>query len=65
MARACMSAGAGRMCLRAVTVETWGSTLAHPKGKLLPVELDVTRKESIAALVEEIGKKQKSRSRCS
>jgi NAD(P)-dependent dehydrogenase (short-subunit alcohol dehydrogenase family) len=52
--------GGRRRDVLARTVETWGSTLAHPKGKLLPVELDVTRKDSIAALVEEIGKKEKS-----
>jgi NADP-dependent 3-hydroxy acid dehydrogenase YdfG len=36
------------------TAETWGSSLANPKGKLIPVTVDITSKESIQMLVNEI-----------
>lgn len=35
-------------------VNTWGSTLAHPQGKLIAVECDITDKKSISNLVEEL-----------
>jgi NADP-dependent 3-hydroxy acid dehydrogenase YdfG len=36
----------------------WGATLAHPKGKIIPVQADITDKESIQGLVKEIGGKE-------
>ncbi|KAG2156348.1 hypothetical protein DEU56DRAFT_231454 [Suillus clintonianus] len=36
----------------------WGSSLAHPKGKLIPVTCDVMSKESIKQLVQEITKNE-------
>lgn len=35
-------------------IDTWGSTLAHPQGKLIAVECDITDKKSITNLVEEL-----------
>ncbi|KIK58335.1 hypothetical protein GYMLUDRAFT_1006896 [Collybiopsis luxurians FD-317 M1] len=35
-------------------VNTWGSSLAHPKGKLIPLECDITDKNSISNLVKEV-----------
>jgi NAD(P)-dependent dehydrogenase (short-subunit alcohol dehydrogenase family) len=35
-------------------VNTWGGTLAHPKGQLIALECDITDKKSITNLVEEI-----------
>jgi len=35
-------------------VDTWGNTLAHPQGKLIAVECDITDKHSITNLVEEL-----------
>jgi NAD(P)-dependent dehydrogenase (short-subunit alcohol dehydrogenase family) len=39
-------------------VKSWGSTLAHPKGKLIPLQVDITDKASIKKLVEEISSKE-------
>jgi NAD(P)-dependent dehydrogenase (short-subunit alcohol dehydrogenase family) len=39
-------------------VSSWGSTLAHPKGKLIPIEADITDKASIQNLVKQIGAKE-------
>lgn len=41
------------------TVKTWGSSLAHPQGKIIPLQADVTSKPSIQNLVTEIGKNEK------
>jgi len=35
-------------------VDTWGNSLAHPKGQLIAVECDITSKESIQSLVKEL-----------
>ncbi|KIK58325.1 hypothetical protein GYMLUDRAFT_1006858 [Collybiopsis luxurians FD-317 M1] len=35
-------------------VNTWGSSLAHPKGKLIAIQSDITDKASISNLVEEL-----------
>ncbi|KAG1755405.1 hypothetical protein EDB19DRAFT_1955167 [Suillus lakei] len=40
------------------TAKQWGSSLAHPKGKLIPVACDVTSKDSIKNLVQEISKQE-------
>jgi NAD(P)-dependent dehydrogenase (short-subunit alcohol dehydrogenase family) len=40
-------------------VKTWGSSLAHSKGQLIPIECDITNKDSIKSLVEEIQKREK------
>lgn len=40
-------------------VKTWGSSLAHPKGEMIPVQCDVTSKESIQGLVQAVSKKDK------
>ncbi|KAG1752507.1 uncharacterized protein EDB91DRAFT_1234529 [Suillus paluster] len=36
----------------------WGSSLAHPKGKLVPVTSDITSKDSIKQPVQEISKQE-------
>lgn len=41
------------------TAETWGSSLANPNGKLIPVTADITSKDSIETLVNEIKTKEK------
>jgi NADP-dependent 3-hydroxy acid dehydrogenase YdfG len=41
------------------TASTWGSSLAHPKGKLIPLECDITDKSSIQNLVRQISNKEK------
>lgn len=41
------------------TVKTWGSSLAHPKGKLIAIPSDITSKASIQELVQEISKNEK------
>jgi NAD(P)-dependent dehydrogenase (short-subunit alcohol dehydrogenase family) len=40
------------------TSKQWGSSLAHPKGKLIPVTCDVTSKDSIKKLLQEISKQE-------
>jgi len=40
--------------------EKWGSSLAHPRGSLIPITCDITSKESIRELVNEIGKREKA-----
>ncbi|KZT29457.1 NAD-P-binding protein [Neolentinus lepideus HHB14362 ss-1] len=39
--------------------KTWGSSLVHPKGKLIPIQADITSKPSIENLVKEIRKNEK------
>lgn len=41
------------------TASTHGSSLVHPSGQLIPVQADITSKESISSLVAEISKKEK------
>jgi NADP-dependent 3-hydroxy acid dehydrogenase YdfG len=41
------------------TAATWGSSLAHPKGKIIPLECDITDKASIQNLVQQIEGKEK------
>ncbi|EIW78034.1 NAD(P)-binding protein [Coniophora puteana RWD-64-598 SS2] len=36
--------------------QRWGSSLSHPKGRIVPIACDVTSKESIQHLVMEVGK---------
>ncbi|KAI0348193.1 NAD(P)-binding protein [Trametopsis cervina] len=36
------------------SAETWGSSLAHPKGQLIPLRADITSKESIERLAKEV-----------
>ncbi|KIJ69913.1 hypothetical protein HYDPIDRAFT_77810 [Hydnomerulius pinastri MD-312] len=36
----------------------WGSSLVHPQGKLIPVVCDITSKDSIRNLVQDIGQKE-------
>jgi len=43
----------------AQTVKTWGSSLAHPQGKLIAIPCDVRSKDSIMNLVNEIEKNEK------
>ncbi|KAI0737735.1 NAD-P-binding protein [Daedaleopsis nitida] len=40
-------------------VKTWGKSLAHPRGQLIPMPADITNKASIDGLVKEIYKKEK------
>ncbi|TCD64059.1 hypothetical protein EIP91_004567 [Steccherinum ochraceum] len=40
-------------------VDKWGSSLAHPKGKMIPLTADITDKASIEKLAKEIGGKEK------
>lgn len=40
------------------TIETWGIDLANPKGKLIGIQCDITKKESIQALVKQIEQKE-------
>jgi len=40
-------------------VETWGSSLKHPKGAIIPIVCDVTSKDSVQHLVQEIEKREK------
>ncbi|ESK88499.1 short-chain dehydrogenase [Moniliophthora roreri MCA 2997] len=39
--------------------KTWGSNLAHPKGQIIPIQCDITDKQSIQAMVDEVKKKEK------
>ena len=41
------------------TAKKWGTSLAHPRGKLIPLPCDITSKPSIQHLVQEIGKREK------
>jgi len=41
------------------SAKTWGATLKHPKGQLIPMQCDITSKDSIQQLVKEIGKNEK------
>ncbi|TFK46914.1 NAD-P-binding protein [Heliocybe sulcata] len=41
------------------TAKTWGSSLAHPKGKIIPIQADITSKPSIENLVKEVSKHEK------
>ncbi|KAF8827792.1 hypothetical protein HHX47_DHR4000128 [Lentinula edodes] len=41
-------------------VNTWGSSLAHPKGQLIALECDITDKKSIQKLVEEVEGREKN-----
>jgi hypothetical protein len=40
------------------TAAAWSPSLAHPKGKLIPLEADITEKASIQKLVDELGKRE-------
>ncbi|EKM61520.1 uncharacterized protein PHACADRAFT_112207 [Phanerochaete carnosa HHB-10118-sp] len=40
-------------------VKTWGKNLEHPKGQLIPISADITDKDSIETLVNDIGNKEK------
>ena len=40
-------------------VKTWGSSLAHPQGKLIGVTADITDKASLENLAKEVGKHEK------
>ncbi|KAH9948821.1 NAD-P-binding protein [Amylocystis lapponica] len=40
-------------------VKTWGSSLVHPQGKLIPITADITDKASVERLAVEIGKHEK------
>lgn len=40
------------------SAETWGAKLANPKGKLIPVTADITSKETIQTLADEIKAKE-------
>ncbi|OCH94512.1 NAD(P)-binding protein [Obba rivulosa] len=39
--------------------ETWGASLAHPHGKLIPIQADITDKASLQNLADEIAKREK------
>ncbi|KAJ3986870.1 NAD(P)-binding protein [Lentinula detonsa] len=41
-------------------VNTWGKSLAHPRGQLIAIECDITDKKSIQNLVEEIKGREKN-----
>lgn len=41
-------------------VEKWGTLLAHPEGKLIPLTADITNKASIEKLVKDIGNREKT-----
>ncbi|KIM76359.1 hypothetical protein PILCRDRAFT_826347 [Piloderma croceum F 1598] len=38
--------------------KTWGSSLSHPKGQIIPIECDITSKPSIERLVKEVQQKE-------
>jgi NADP-dependent 3-hydroxy acid dehydrogenase YdfG len=38
--------------------KTWGSSLNHPKGQIIPIECDITSKSSIERLVKEVQQKE-------
>ncbi|EIN11064.1 hypothetical protein PUNSTDRAFT_119862 [Punctularia strigosozonata HHB-11173 SS5] len=40
-------------------VDTWGSSLLHPKGKLISTQVDITDKSSIRNLVKEVSSREK------
>ena len=40
------------------TAKYWGSSLAHPQGKLIPAVCDITSKDSIRQLVDEVRKNE-------
>ncbi|KAH8107429.1 NAD-binding protein [Phellopilus nigrolimitatus] len=40
-------------------VATHGSSLAHPKGALIPIQADITSKASVRALVDEVARREK------
>lgn len=40
-------------------VKTWGKSLAHPRGQLIPMPADSTDKASIDSLVKDISKNEK------
>ncbi|KAH7914384.1 hypothetical protein BJ138DRAFT_1143913 [Hygrophoropsis aurantiaca] len=42
----------------AQSVKQWGSSLQHPRGRLIPLTCDVTSKDSIQALVQQIEKSE-------
>ncbi|KAJ4001648.1 NAD(P)-binding protein [Lentinula boryana] len=41
-------------------VNTWGTSLAHPRGQLIAIECDITDKKSIQKLVEEVKGREKN-----
>ncbi|KAJ3867704.1 hypothetical protein EV359DRAFT_78297 [Lentinula novae-zelandiae] len=41
-------------------VNTWGSSIAHPKGQFIALECDITDKKSIQKLVEEVEGREKN-----
>ncbi|EGO02249.1 hypothetical protein SERLA73DRAFT_133164 [Serpula lacrymans var. lacrymans S7.3] len=40
------------------TAKQWGSSLAHERGEIIPLQCDITSKQSIQSLVSEISKKE-------
>lgn len=40
-------------------VSTHGKALAHPKGRMIPVVVDITDKAALAALVQEVSKSER------
>jgi len=40
------------------TAKQWGSSLAHPRGKIVPVPCDITSKDSIKQLIQEVSKQE-------
>jgi NAD(P)-dependent dehydrogenase (short-subunit alcohol dehydrogenase family) len=40
------------------TAKQWGSSLAHPRGEIVPVPCDITSKDSIKRLIQEVSKQE-------
>jgi len=47
-----------RLDVLQTAAKTWGSSLSHPKGRIIPIECDITSKPSIQRLVEEVRQKE-------
>ena len=41
------------------STKIWGGSLIHPKGQIIPVQVDITDKNSIQSLVKDISAKEK------
>jgi NAD(P)-dependent dehydrogenase (short-subunit alcohol dehydrogenase family) len=41
------------------STKVWGSSLLHPKGRIIPMQVDISDKGSIQSLVQEISSKEK------
>ena len=39
-------------------VKTWGAELTHPKGKLVPLTADITDKQAVEQLVQQISQRE-------